>query len=90
MNKKELIIQISEVNDISKKQAGEEVERVLGGIASALVNGEDLKLAGFGNFEQRTRAARKGRNPQNGEEIMIPESHNIGFKAAKAIKDELK
>jgi len=44
-------------------------------------------LAGFGTFQLRARAARKGRNPQTGEEIAIKASNSPSFTAAKAFKD---
>ena len=45
-----------------------------------------VQLIGFGNFEVRERAARKGRNPQTGKEIDIPASKVPAFKAGKALK----
>ena len=53
----------------------------------ALVKGEKVQLVGFGSFEVRKRAARKGRNPQTKEEIKIPASKAPVFKAGKALKD---
>ena len=47
-------------------------------------------IGGFGNFEVRERAARKGRNPQTGKEIEIPASKVPAFKAGKALKDAVK
>lgn len=47
-------------------------------------------MIGFGTFEVRDRAARKGRNPQTGEEIQIPASKVPAFKAGKALKEAVK
>lgn len=47
-------------------------------------------MIGFGNFEVRERAARKGRNPQTGAEIEIPASKVPAFKPGKALKDAVK
>ncbi len=44
-------------------------------------------MIGFGTFEVKARAARKGRNPQTGAEIKIPASKNPVFKAGKGLKD---
>ena len=52
-----------------------------------VVAGKKVNLAGFGSFQLRARAARKGRNPQTGEEIDIKASNSPGFSAAKAFKD---
>ena len=53
---------------------------------NSLAKGEKVQLIGFGNFEVRERAARKGRNPQTGKEIDIPASKVPAFKAGKSIK----
>ncbi len=56
----------------------------------SLKQGDKVQLIGFGNFEVRERAARKGRNPQTGNEIEIPASKVPAFKAGKALKDNVK
>ena len=87
MNKSELIAKVAEETGLSKKDATKSVEAVFGAIAEALKNGEKVQLVGFGNFEVRERSARKGRNPQTGEEIEIPASKVPAFKPGKALKD---
>ena len=49
--------------------------------------GKKVMLPGFGSFQLRPRAARKGRNPQTGEEIDIKASNAVGFTAAKGLKE---
>jgi len=63
---------------------------LIASIEEALKNGEKVQLIGFGNFEVRDRAARKGRNPQTGEEIQIAASKVPAFKPGKALKDAVK
>jgi len=58
-------------------------------IQDNLVNGNKIQLIGFGTFEVRDRAARKGRNPQTGKEITIPATKNPAFKSGKALKDSV-
>lgn len=60
------------------------------GIQTSLKDGEKVQVIGFGNFEVRERAARKGRNPQTGEEITIAASKSPAFKAGKQLKDAVK
>jgi len=55
-----------------------------------LSKGETVQLIGFGNFEVRERAARKGRNPQTGEEIDIAATKTPAFKAGKQLKESVK
>jgi DNA-binding protein HU-beta len=89
MNKQELIKEVSVKAEISKKEAEVAVEAVLDVIGETLASGEAVKLVNFGNFEVKKRAARKGRNPQTGEEIDIAESRVPAFKAAKGLKDKV-
>jgi len=72
MNKNELIKQVAETSELTQKDATNAVDAVLDAVVEALKNGDKVQLIGFGNFEVRERAARKGRNPQTGEEIEIP------------------
>lgn len=89
MNKSDLIARVSEVADLSKKDATKAVEAVFDAITEALQAGDKVQLIGFGNFEVRERAARKGRNPQTGEEIEIAASKVPAFKPGKALKEGL-
>ncbi|RXZ78182.1 HU family DNA-binding protein [Paenibacillaceae bacterium] len=90
MNKADLIKAAAVKTGVTKKDTEKTVDAVLDTIVEALTSGENVKLVGFGNFEVRETAARKGRNPQSGEEIEIPESRKTAFKAAKALKDAVK
>lgn len=90
MNKSELIAKVAETSGMSKKDVTQVVEAVFDAISEALQNGEKVQLVGFGNFEVRERTARKGRNPQTGEEIDIPASKVPAFKPGKALKDGIK
>ncbi|GGA38802.1 HU family DNA-binding protein [Kroppenstedtia eburnea] len=89
MNKTELISQVAEKTNMTKKDATQAVDAVLDTITEALKAGEKVQLIGFGNFEVRERAARKGRNPQTGKEIDIPASKVPAFKPGKALKDDV-
>lgn len=63
------------------------VNELLTAIEESLSQEEKVQIIGFGNFEVRTRAERKGRNPQTGEEMTIPESKVPAFKAGVQLKD---
>ncbi|MFD2925813.1 HU family DNA-binding protein [Halobacillus shinanisalinarum] len=90
MNKTDLINAVSEKAELSKKDATQAVDSVFESIMGSLQDGEKVQLIGFGNFEVRERAARKGRNPQTGEEIEISASKVPAFKPGKALKDAVK
>jgi DNA-binding protein HU-beta len=89
MNKSELIQVVSEKSGLTKKDASAAVEAVFTCISEALARGEKVQLVGFGNFEIRERAARKGRNPQTGEVIDIAASRVPAFRAGKALREGL-
>lgn len=90
MNKTDLVNAVAETSELSKKDATKAVEAVFETVMDSLSKGEKVQIIGFGNFEVRDRAARKGRNPQTGEEIEIPASKVPAFKAGKALKEAVK
>ncbi|RBP35559.1 bacterial nucleoid protein Hbs [Garciella nitratireducens DSM 15102] len=87
MNKSELITSMTEKSGLSKKDAEKALNSFIESVQEALVNGDKVQLVGFGSFEVRERAERKGRNPQTKEEMIIPASKAPVFKAGKALKD---
>lgn len=88
--KHDVVAQVAEAADVSNATA----ERVLDAfvdIANAGVEGGDvIGLPGLGKFESVETSARKGRNPHTGEEIHIPGSYRVRFRAAKRLKDSAK
>ena len=87
MNKAELIAAIAAKTGDTKKAAEASVNAFVEAVTESFVKGDKVQLVGFGSFEVRKRAARKGRNPQTKEEIKIPASKAPVFKAGKALKD---
>ncbi len=89
-NKAELVDRVAKKTQLTKKDVSATVEALFETIQEALKAGEKVQVIGFGNFEVRERAARKGRNPQTGKEIKIKASKVPAFKAGKALKDAVK
>lgn len=87
MNKTELISEVAQKTDMTKKDADKVVNAFFATVETALKAGNKVQLIGFGTFEVRERQARKGRNPQTGQEISIPATKVPAFKAGKALKD---
>ncbi len=87
MNKTDLIRSTAEAASLSRRDAEAAVNAVLDSITNALVQGEKVRLVGFGSFEVRERAAREGRNPHTGEAITIAASKSPAFKPGKELKD---
>ena len=71
MNKSELVAAMAEKANVSKKAAEESLNAILDAVKDAMVKGDKVQLVGFGSFEVRTRAARKGKNPQTGAEMKL-------------------
>jgi nucleoid DNA-binding protein len=90
MNKKKLIDVVSKETGKTKIEIKEIIETALDIITKELVNGNSVRLVGFGNFEVRSRVAREGRNPQSGNKIHIPATKTPSFLAGKALKDAVK
>ena len=87
MNKAELVAAVAAKTGETKKAAEASVNAFVDVVTEALKKGDKVQLVGFGSFEVRKRAARKGRNPQTKEEIKIHASKAPVFKAGKALKD---
>lgn len=89
MNKGDIVKEVAQIVD-TKKTAQEAVDCMLSSITKALGKGEDVILTGFGTFKVVKRKARKGRNPQTGEEITIKASQAPKFTPGKALKEAVK
>ena len=90
MTKNELIEKVSKKANLTKKASRESVNSTFNFIRDSLVRGEKVVITGFGTFLVRSRAARRGRNPQTGETIQIPSKKLPGFTAGKTIKRMIK
>ena len=89
MNKGDLINEVAKVVS-TKKEAQAAVDCIFSSITDALKSKETVQVIGFGSFKVNKRNARKGRNPQTGQEINIEERMVPKFVAGKALKDAVK
>ncbi|MCX7843096.1 MAG: HU family DNA-binding protein [Clostridia bacterium] len=87
MNKTDLINSIAAKSGLNKKNSEAALNAFISSVEESLKNGDKVVLVGFGTFEVRERAERKGRNPQTKKEITIPASKAPVFKAGKGLKD---
>lgn len=87
MTKAELVAAVVEKTGLSKKDTEKVIAGVLDTISDTLAKGESIQLVGFGTFEVRERAARKGVNPQTKKPIEIAATKVPAFKAGRALKD---
>ena len=86
MNKQELVDQIAQKADLSKRDAESAVEATLKTIEEQLARGGEISLTGFGKFHVAQRGARQGRNPQTGATIQIAASKVPRFSAGSKLK----
>ena len=89
MNRSELVNAMANETALSKKDVEKVLSSFINVVSNELENKGKVQLVGFGTFETRQRAARKGLNPQTKEEIKIPASKAPVFKAGKALKDKV-
>jgi DNA-binding protein HU-beta len=91
VTKQDLVDAVAESAGLTKASAAAAVDAVFNAITEALAKGDQVSMVGFGTFKVRTRAARKGRNPQHpDQEITIPEGKVPAFTAGKKLKDAVK
>ncbi len=75
--------------NLSKRLTGDVLDSVFENISKAIKKEKRFAYPSFGTFTVRNRKARKGRNPQTGEEIKIKASKTVGFKPAPTLKNSL-
>ena len=86
MNKGDLVNEVAKIAS-TKKEAQTTVDCIFSTIIEALEKKDTVTLVGFGTFKVDNRKARKGRNPQTGEEIQIKAKNVPKFVASQALKD---
>ena len=74
---------------LTKKEARKAVETILRIIKSSLENGDDVLLSGFGKFNVKAKSARKGRNPQTGESVMLEARKVVTFKPSGLLREKV-
>jgi integration host factor subunit alpha len=74
---------------VTKKEAGDLVDEMFGLMRDRLTDGEKVKISGFGNFVVRDKSARRGRNPQTNEEIIIARRRVLTFRPSAVLRATL-
>lgn len=90
MTKNDLIEKVAKKASLTKRASADAVNSTFNLISDTLIRGEKVIITGFGTFLIRSRAARRGRNPQTGETIQIPAKKTPGFTAGKTLKRKIK
>jgi integration host factor subunit alpha len=87
LTKAELAELLFEKVGLNKSEAKNIVETFFDEIRSSLERGEAVKLSGFGTFQLRDKAARPGRNPKTGEDVVITARRVVTFLASQKFKE---
>ncbi len=74
---------------LNKRESKDMVDAFFVLISDSLVDGNDVKISGFGNFQIRTKAPRPGRNPRTGEAIPIKARRVVTFHASQKLKEHI-
>jgi len=89
LTKDQLISSIGNRLGISRFESSRIIEAVLETVKSSLSDGEDVLISGFGKFIVREKAARRGRNPQTGQDLTLEPRRVITFKCASVMRDRI-
>jgi DNA-binding protein HU-beta len=90
MNKADLVDEMAKKSGLTKKDAELALNAFTNSVQTAIQNKDKVVLVGFGTFEVRERAARKGMNPRTKQEISIPATAVPVFKPGKVLKEQAK
>lgn len=87
MNKADLVTRMAEKAEMTKKDAEKALDSLMEAVMEALEKGDKVQLVGFGTFEVKERAERKGVNPQTKEEMIIPATKTVVFRPGGPLKE---
>ena len=89
LTKANLIDSVSSQSGFTKKQSTDIVETIIGSMKDALSTGEDVLISGFGKFCVRRKAERKGRNPDTGDDLILPARRVVTFKCSGKLRNRI-
>ncbi len=89
LTKADLSEHLNEVVGLNKREAKELVELLFEELRESLIDGEPVRLSGFGNFELRDKNERPGRNPKTGEEVPVSARRVVTFRAGQKLRSQV-
>ena len=89
LTKSQIIEAVFEANGFIRHKASDTVETVLKIIKSTLESGDDVLISGFGKFQVRQKAERRGRNPATGDDMMLESRKVVTFKCSGKLRERV-
>ena len=89
LTKAHIVDKVYNTQNLARNQSRDAVNTFLRIIKKNLITGEDILLSGFGKFRVREKNARRGRNPQTGEDLMLDARRVVTFKPSGKLRDRL-
>lgn len=89
LTRSDIISALNREIGLSQAESSDLLESIIGHMSSALLRGEDVKLAGFGKFSTQHKKERLGRNPKTGKAVLIFERQVVVFKPSKKLKNRV-
>ena len=90
LTKSDIVEDLNNKIGLNKREAKELVDSVFETIKQTLINGEEVKVSGFGNFQLKDKPSRPGRNPRTGEDVEITARRVVTFKSGQKLKEKVK
>ena len=90
LTKSDIVEDLNNKIGLNKREAKELVDSVFETIKQTLINGEEVKVSGIGNFQLKDKPARPGRNPRTGEDVEITARRVVTFKSGQKLKEKVK
>ena len=90
LTKSDIVEDLNNQIGLNKREAKELVDSVFDTIKEKLINGEEVKVSGFCNFQLKDKTARPGRNPRTGEDVEITARRVVTFKSGQKLKEKVK
>ncbi|MDB9863051.1 integration host factor subunit alpha [Litorivicinus sp.] len=89
LTKADLSEHLNDVVGLNKREAKELVDLLFDELRGSLIDGQPVRLSGFGNFELRDKSERPGRNPKTGEEVPVSARRVVTFRAGQKLRSQV-
>ena len=90
LTKSDIVEDLNNQIGLNKREAKELVDSVFDTIKETLINGEEVKVSGFGNFQLKDKAKGRGTDPRTGEDVEISARRVVTFKSGQKLKEAVK